>query len=558
MTAVMLRRGKILLALSGIAVAVLVAAAPAFAMDFTTHGYYRTRFVGLENLDLQKNNTAIANSNNQNGLIYFTEVRLRVEPSLKLNDFLQIRSQIDILDDVTYGNNVTVQQEIQSPVIGTITMPAGAGSNSLTGGAAGANGSINVRRVWMDIVTPIGKFQIGRQPSHWGLGIFQNDGNGVQADFGDTADRILFLTQFPVGDKGSLTAGALWDIAYEAQRDPRVTGLATAIRENGQDTNQYAVIAYYEQPEFSIGTFSGIRRRSGGSGTTTTARDINGTLQNAGIDGNTFMYFLDGYFRVNLKHHRFQAEYVYLGGKISTGVAINAIPFSGLAAPGIIQLPADQSIGVNMAAVEAKGFYDWGGEWEVKGGFAQGDTSPLSNKITQYGFRPDYQVALLMFDYPLGVSPTLRNATTGAKLTGGVPITGNYINNAIYATAAYMHNIDIRSAIPQANYFKAGIRGVTAWADKPPVSLNFAEVLSNANMPTIEGRGKWYGAEVDLLAEARFFDHLWTSFEFGVLIPGSAYNIDVNVTDPGGIIATIPYDKADLGYGGRLTLSLQF
>ncbi len=545
--------GKILFILLGVA-----AALPAMAMDFTSHGYYRTRFVGLYNLDLQNNNNAIANTNNQNSLIYFTEMRLRVEPTLKLNDFLQIRSQIDILDDITYGNNVTVQQEIQSPVIGTITMPAGAGSNSLTGGAAGANGSINVRRVWMDVTTPIGKFQIGRQPSHWGLGIFQNDGNGRQADFGDTADRILFLTQFPVTDKGTLTAGALWDIAYEAQRDPRVSGLATAIRENGQDTNQYAVILYYEQPEFSIGTFSGLRRRHGGSGTTTTARDVNGTLQPAGIDGNTLMYFGDVYARVNLKHYRFQGEYVYLGGHISTGVAINAIPFQGLAAPGIIQLPANQSIGVSMGAIEAKGFYDWGGEWEVKGGFAQGDTSPLSNKITQYGFRPDYQVALLMFNYPLGVSPTLRNAATGAKLTGGMPITGNFINNAMYATTAYMHNIDIRGAIPQANYFKAGIRGVTAWANKTPVSLNFAQILNNANMPSIEGRGKWYGAEVDLLAEAKFFDHLWTSLEMGVLIPGSAYNINVNVVDPGGIVAPIQYDKADLGYGGRLTLSMEF
>lgn len=545
--------GKLLITLAGIFVA-----ANAAAMDFTSHGYYRTRLAGLYNLDLQNNNAAIANTNNQNGLIYFNEMRLRVEPSLKLNDFLQIRTQIDFLDNVLFGNNVTVEQEILSPVVGTITMPAGIGSNSLVGGAAGNNGSVNVRRVWMDITTPIGKFQIGRQPSHWGLGIFQNDGNGREADFGDTADRIMYLTQFPIGDKGALTAGALWDIAYEAQRDPRIGGLTSAIRENGQDTNQYAIVLYYEQPEFTIGTFSGIRRRHGGSGTTTTARDVNGTLQAAGIDGNSLMYFFDGYARVNLKHHRIQAEAVYLGGKISTGVAINAIPFPGLAAPGIIQLPANQSIGVLMGALEAKGFYDWGGEWEVKGGYAQGDSSPLSNKITQYGFRPDYQVALLMFNYPLGTSPTLRNATTGAKLTGGVPITGNMINNAYYGTATYMHNINIKSAIPQANYFKLGVRGVTAWADKTPVSLNFADILGDATMPTVEGRGKWYGAEVDFLAEAKFFDHLWTYLEGGVLIPGSAYNINVNVTDPGGILATIPYDKADLGYGGRLTLMLEF
>lgn len=545
--------GKVL-----IIAAVMLLSLPAVALDFTSHGYYRTRLVGIYNLDLQNNNAAIANTNNQNGLIYFNEMRLRVEPTLKLNDFLQINTQIDFLDDVLYGNNRTIQQEILSPVVGTITMPAGIGSNSLVGGEAGNFNSINVRRVWMGITTPIGKFQIGRQPSHWGLGIFQNDGNGREADFGDTADRILYLLQFPVGGKGALTVGGLWDIAYEAQRDPRISGLTSAIRENGQDTNQYAIVAYYEQPEFTVGTFSGIRRRNGGSGTTTTALDVNGNRQAAGIDGNSLLYFFDGYFRINLPHHRIQAEYVYLGGKISTGVALDAIRFPGLAAPGIIQLPANQSMGVNMAAIEAKGFYDWGGEWEVKGGFAQGDTSPLSGKITQYGFRPDYQVALLMFNYPLGTSPTLRNATTGAKLTGGVPITGNMINNAMYGTAAYMHNLDVRTVIPQANTLKLGLRCVTAWANAAPVSLNFAQILGNANMPTVEGKGKWYGAEMDLLAEAKFFDHLWMMLEGGVLFPGSAYNINVNVTNPGGIISPILYDKADMGYGGRLTMMLDF
>ncbi|PIR21210.1 MAG: hypothetical protein COV45_00250 [Deltaproteobacteria bacterium CG11_big_fil_rev_8_21_14_0_20_47_16] len=522
------------------------------------HGYYRTRFIPLYNIDLQGNNTNIANSNNSNSLMYFTQQRLRIEPTAKFNDYLQISSQIDFLDNILYGTNTPVRQQILDPVIGTITAPATAGAVSIVGGPAGEGGSINVRRIWMDIMTPIGKLRIGRQPSHWGLGIFQNDGNIRQGDFGDTFDRVLYLAQMPVGPKGALTLGGLWDIPFEAQTDPLTTNLSTSTVANGQNMGQYAFVGYYEQPEFTIGTFSGIRRRSGGNGTTTTARDINGTLQAAGIDGPTLMYFLDAYARVNLKHHRFQFEYIYLGGHVSTGIAIDAIPFTGLAAPGIIQLPANQSIGVNMAAAEAKGFYDFGGEWEARGGFAQGDSSPLSNKITQYGFRHDYQLGLMMFYYPLGTSPSLYSSATGAKLAGGQAITGNNINNAIFATVKYMQEINVKNAIPQANYLKVGIKGITAWADKPPVSLNFAQILNNANMPVIESRGKWYGVETDLIAEAQFFDHLWTSFEAAILFPGSAYNINVNVTDPGGIINPIPYDRAEMSYAGRLTLSLEF
>ncbi|MBI2346375.1 MAG: hypothetical protein HYV03_05745 [Deltaproteobacteria bacterium] len=528
------------------------------AVDFAAHGYYRLRGSALQDLDTQRPST-LANTNDRFGLIQYNQMRLRVEPTLKVNDFLSLHTQFDILDNLTFGSQATKQLEVLSPVVGTITLPAGAGSLSVVGSEAGENRSLNVRRAWIDIFTPIGKLRAGRQPSHWGLGIFQNDGNHRQGDFGDTADRVMFLTQQAIGTDGALTVGALWDIAFEAQRDPRIGGLGTAIRDNGQDTNQYALVAFYEEPRFAVGAYGGLRRRDGSTGTTTTATDINGVTQAAGIDGDTLMYFLDAYGRVKIDpHHKVAFEYVRLGGKISTGVALNAIPFTGLAAPGIIQLPAKQDLAVNLAAVEAEGTYDWGGEWKLQGGFAEGDATPLSQRITQFGFRPDYNLGLLLFHHPLGTSPTLRNGTTGATLTGGVPITGNFINNAFYGGATYLHRLDIRRAIRSANEFKVGGRVITAWAHKPPVSLNFAEILGNANMPSIESRGKWYGVEFDLVAEARFFDHLFTSLEAGYLWPGSAYNIDVGLIDPGSIVATMPYDKANPAYGGRLTLSLEF
>lgn len=531
----------------------------AAAIDFSSHGYYRVRSSVFQDLDTQKPNNSLAFTNDRFGLIQFNQMRLRIDPTLKVNDFLSLHTQFDILDNIVFGSQTTKQLEVLSPVVGTINLPSGAGSLSLVGGAAGENGSINVRRAWMDIFTPVGKVRIGRQPSHWGLGIFQNDGNGRQGDFGDTADRVLFLTQHEFQNGGAFTVGALWDIAYESQRDPRIGGLAAAIRDNGQDTNQYAAVFYYEEPRFTFGAYGGLRRRNGSNGTTTTATDVNGATVNTGIDGNTLMYFADAYGKFKIdRHHKVGFEYVRLGGKISTGVAINAIAFPGLAAPGIIQLPAKQDLAVNLAAMEAEGKYDWGGEWKVQGGFAEGDGSPLSQRITQYGFRPDYNLGLLMFNQPLGTSPTLRNGTTGAKLTGGVPITGNFINNAIYAAATYMHRFDISRAIRSANDFKFGGRVVTAWSHKPPVSLNFADLLSNANMPTIESRGKWYGVEADLVAEATFFDHLWTQLEAGFLFPGHAYDINVNLINPGAIVATVPFDKANFAYGGRFTLALEF
>jgi len=541
----------------------------AFAIDFTSHGYYRNRVDFTYDLDTQRPDGTPNINNSRFGVISWNQMRLRIEPLLKLNDFLSIHTQFDILDNVVYGTNNTSQLEILSPVVGTITLPAGAGSLSMVGGAAGENGSINVRRAWAQVLTPVGQIRLGRQPSNWGLGIFQNDGNGRQADFGDTSDRIMFITQKDFADGSALSIGALWDIAFEAQVDPRTQGLGGAIRDNGQDTNQWAGLLIYQRPLFTLGLFGGIRKRDGGNGTTTTAFPLSaaGTLSNTAVacgrDGNTLVYFADLYGEVRYREYRFALEGVYIGGKMSTGVAIDAIPFPnyfpGGATAGIIQLPPDQDVRVFMAAMEAGAEYKWGGEWELKAGFAQGDATPLSQRITQYGFRPDYQIALMMFNIPIGTSPALIPQGSTAVIAGHQPITGNFINNAIYAAATYKHHFDFGSSCKQCNDFSAGLRVVTAFANKNPVELNFQQILADVSLPVLQSRGKWYGVEVDLLVEGTFFDHLYAALEAGVLIPGSAYDINLETfINPGALLQTISPDKANMAYSFRLTTMFEF
>jgi uncharacterized protein (TIGR04551 family) len=542
---------------------VLCVALPAGAVDFSAHGYYRTRFQGLYELDTQKPSTA---NNDRFGLISYGQMRLRVDPTLKVNDYLSLHSQFDILDNITFGSSQTQELQLHDPIVGTVTLPAGAGSLSFVGGAAGNNGSINVRRVWMDIMSPIGKLRIGRQPAHWGLGIFQHDGNQRDGDFGDTVDGLTYLVQKVFPDNSGLTLGALWDIAYEAQRDPRVGGLAAAVRDNGQDTNQWGGIILYERPEFDFGVFGALRRRNGSNGTTTTANDITGTSTAAGIDGDTQMYIVDAYAKYRHNEYSVAAEFVRIMGKVSTGVAIDGIAFSGVSGTGIIELPAAQTVAVNMAALEAAADWKWGGEMLLQGGFAQGDGSPLSNRITQYGFRPDYQLGLLMFRYPIGTSPTIRDSTSAASpqtsLAGGIPITGNFINNTYYGALTYKHRLDISRIFRQANEFKVGARVVSAYAHKDPVTLDFCAfsyqtgTSGTSTLPTLRSRGKWYGIEGDIIVEAQMFDRLFANFEFGVLFPGGAF--DINTNNPGGVIASITTDKAEMAMGGRLSLTMEF
>lgn len=551
------------------------------AADLSIHGYYRNRVVGDDNLDMQDHNSTIPYSNNHYGFVSYNQMRLRLEPIFKLNDNLSLQAQFDVLDNILFGTRETQQLQVVAPVVGIQTLPPGAGSFYMTGpSTVGENGAINVRRVWGDIFTPIGKFRIGRQPSHWGLGIFQNDGNGLQGDFGDTADRILYLFQYEFENVGSFTSGLLWDIAYDAQWDTRISGLPAHMPANSRDTQQYAAVLVFEKPAFTVGMFAGIRRRNGPDGATTmtvegpTCTDPTDTTNAdcrvaAGIDGDTMLYFADLYARYTWQNYDFKLEGVYLGGKVTTGLALNAVPFSGLTAgQGIIQLPPKQDMQAFMFAFEGSGHYDFGGEWLLQTGFAEGDGTPLSQRITQFGFRPDYQIALMMFDFPLGSSPSLYGQRAGGGggtefLAGGQPVTGNYINNALYLSAGYKHRFDL-SNTGWANWAKVGTKITTAWAPKKNTNINFADLISQTgSWPTLTETcnsmfSRWYGLEVDISGEAQLFEHLYTALEGGLLIPGRAYDIDVQPLPAGSIIEQIPKDKAELAWMFRLSAIFQF
>jgi uncharacterized protein (TIGR04551 family) len=79
--------------------------------------------------------------------------------------------------------------------------PPTAGVNSWTN-------SIAVKRAWGEYMTPVGQIRFGRMPSHWGLGMVSNSGDGIDSDYQTTVDRIMFVTGLKSLD---LYFGAAWD-----------------------------------------------------------------------------------------------------------------------------------------------------------------------------------------------------------------------------------------------------------------------------------------------------------------------------------------------------------
>src|SRR3989344_4473831 len=105
-----------------------------FAIDFGLHGYYRDRFIIDQDLDTQR--ATITLGNDRFGMIQYSQMRLRLDPMMKLNDNLSIHSQFDILDNIVFGSKETEELQILSPIVGTQTLPAGPGSIGVNGGAA--------------------------------------------------------------------------------------------------------------------------------------------------------------------------------------------------------------------------------------------------------------------------------------------------------------------------------------------------------------------------------------------------------------------------------------
>ncbi|MBW2458849.1 MAG: TIGR04551 family protein [Deltaproteobacteria bacterium] len=148
-------------------------------------------------------------------------MRFRFNPELHISDNVRIRAQIDLLDNIVlgstpqgYANEPGADGRYSVVARGGYT-PTGAFAATAWAPSAGITStkdSIVVKRVWGEYSSPIGQLRFGRMPSHWGLGILANAGDGYDSDWQSTSDRLMFITGVKSWD---LYFGAAWDFANE-------------------------------------------------------------------------------------------------------------------------------------------------------------------------------------------------------------------------------------------------------------------------------------------------------------------------------------------------------
>ncbi|MDD5308390.1 MAG: TIGR04551 family protein [Deltaproteobacteria bacterium] len=179
------------------------------------HGYFRVRPQLFDNLNIRGDNALYAQppvesmtATNQedgnlgedcrepkgghkwchNSTLAGANMRFRLEPTLNVSEEVWVKSQIDLLDNVMLGSTPRFFQNF--------------GDTIGTGQAQGwdmdppTNGDmIRVRRAWGEVMTPLGQIRFGRMGDDWGLGLLHNAGNGLNDDFGDSVDRLMFAAK---------------------------------------------------------------------------------------------------------------------------------------------------------------------------------------------------------------------------------------------------------------------------------------------------------------------------------------------------------------------------
>jgi len=144
-------------------------------------------------------------------------MRFRLNPELHISDNLRVLTQIDMLDNVVMGSTPT-GYAIQPDMNGGYETITRNGYNPIslfdvtqeppTSGVNSTQDSIEVKRVWGEYQTPLGELRFGRMPSHWGLGILVNSGDGYDDDYQTTVDRLMAITGVKSMD---LYFAAAWD-----------------------------------------------------------------------------------------------------------------------------------------------------------------------------------------------------------------------------------------------------------------------------------------------------------------------------------------------------------
>lgn len=121
-------------------------------------------------------------------------MRLRLDPTLNISDDIRVKTTVDVFDNLVYGSTPeSLPGFANNP---SLPLPLFAASqNAPQEGLNSVYDAIRIKRLWAEVMTPLGQIRFGRMAQQFGLGLLANDGNKLDSDYGDNADQVVFATR---------------------------------------------------------------------------------------------------------------------------------------------------------------------------------------------------------------------------------------------------------------------------------------------------------------------------------------------------------------------------
>jgi len=435
-------------------------------------------------------------------------LRLRLLAQFDVAEKIQIFTTLDLLDNLVLGStprgDLGMLQDPGAPLTvfsGTQTVP--------TMGLNGFSDSIKVRHVYASIKTPVGLLRLGRMPSSWGLGILANDGMKLNSNYGDTVDRVMFITKlfdylFVVAGMDMVSTGPTsaglnqWQFGQPFDLDP------------ADDARQFIFALSHKtlEPELAnrmengeniinYGFYFVIRQQAQSSecvvnaqGVCTTRADIPSSVNQRGLHPafvklnprNAAAYIPDIWFRyLKGETMRIELEAVMIFGTIGNGP--NGDPIDVLQWGAALEFEyrfledGPLRLGVNMGI--ASGDNDFISRWKFNfdsDGKRTDPNTPVRGAVNNYQFDPDYQIDMILWRELYG---TFTNGFY-TKVSINYNIYGDPWSQiesdglAIKLAAIYSQALNINSTLGKASPLGVELNGLINWKSGDGYSFVFA------------------------------------------------------------------------------------
>ncbi len=474
----------------GFSLAALFLNSTVFAGDIEWSGLYRIEGYQLHNSELRGSGYDSTNPRSGKKQLAYGLSHLVLRPKITAGDGLTIYGQFDIFNSPTEANS-QMGQLWGSGVRSEATTPTSQDNSNTLSHTQNAE-TIQVSQLYLTYNHEFGQLIAGRAPVHFGLGITHNAGRGLFDHYYDTRDmvgyKVIMGNLYVLPMLGKPSAGNInrsnnlddymIQVQYESPETDLEMGLFYQWRKGGDQAADAPI---------GVGTDQAL----GGPG----ASNAPGCAANANescsapVDTKT----VNIYVARDSERIRLAMEGSFVSG--SSGVVTSShdkVTWSGFGLAGELEYRPEAS--------------RW--KWGLKAGYSSGDDPATVAKYEGFSFNRNYDVAMLMFNHPLGQADFLRTGAVIGKVYDGTTNNINRpdveaISNAIYVApiAKYAFN----------DHWSLDNSIITGW-----LSTN----------PMLGQKAKALGYEWDLhLNYSPRKGVAWIN-EMGFLFPGSAWKGD--------------------------------